>query len=538
MIAIRSKYIYTNKEGQWIDGYVCIDGNSIHQLIPYEQREDFPQLMKAEDVYDFTDNLVLPGFCDFHVHLINSATIELDGDLRTAASEEEAARMLWERNKSKTKEQWVLGGAWDDILWNTSKEPSKAALDQYFPDVPVFALNKECHGAWVNSKTLEIFHITKETPDPPNGRISRDEEGNPAGYLHETAMFEVQKKIFERMSDEEVANYAKVFIKTANRCGITSLGDVVGVCPIRPEAYKYLEDSGGLNARIFFYVELEKPLKEVHELQRKYSSSMLKCCGVKAFIDGTPQGDSGYMLEGYWDNPKEKGTPMIDPDRFLELVKTFHKGDVQMRIHACGDAGVRLCLDSFETAQNLYGRKDLRHCIEHIEVTTPEDIPRFGELGVIASVQPEHLPKYDFVEHPFHKKLGPIRMNYSWPFESIRKGGGVLAYGTDSPVAPLDPWRGIFRAVNRLTNQLQPQGGWNPKERVSVEESVKAYTYGGIFAAGMEERLGTLEAGKLADMVVLDKNIFQICHDRDQMFHVKPLLTMVDGRIVYEEEKG
>ena len=268
MITIRSKYIYTNKEGQWIDGYVCIDGNSIHQLIPYEKREDFPQLMKAEDVYDFTDNLVLPGFCDFHVHLINSATIELDGDLRTAASEEEAARMLWERNKSKTKEQWVLGGAWDDILWNTSKEPSKAALDQYFPDVPVFALNKECHGAWVNSKTLEIFHITKETPDPPNGRISRDEEGNPAGYLHETAMFEVQKKIFERMSDEEVANYAKVFIKTANRCGITSLGDVVGVCPIRPEAYKYLEDSGGLNARIFFYVELEKPLKEVHVLQR------------------------------------------------------------------------------------------------------------------------------------------------------------------------------------------------------------------------------------------------------------------------------
>lgn len=268
----------------------------------------------------------------------------------------------------------------------------------------------------------------------------------------------------------------------------------------------------------------------------RFGGPVLRCCGAKTFIDGTPLGHTGYMLKDYSDLPGTRGTPLINPDDFIRSVCLFHTEQIPVRVHACGDAGVRLSLDAFETAVKNRKEKGPRHAVEHIEVASPEDIVRMGKLGIVASVQPEHMPKYDFVEHPFHRILGRERMAYCWPFGSLRKSGAPLAFGTDYPVADLNPLRGIFRAVNRKTNEGEPAGGWNPGEKLTVHEALQAYTLGGAFAAGRDRELGTLEPGKLADIAVLEESPFEQIRDRDAMFSMSVLLTVMDGRIVYRKD--
>lgn len=531
-LALKSKRIYTGKNQEILDGYVLTEGSIIKAVL--EEKEVTPQMLAEFTVEDYGDSLMMPGFCDYHVHLVNTATILRDGDLRFTKSEEEAAKTLWEINKDAEGKEFIMGGAWDEILWDKKQTPSKESLDKYFPETPVFLLNKECHGAWVNSKTLELFGVNKDTPDPSSGSYKRDHEGNPTGYLHEGAVFEIQDKIYDMMSDEEIANYAKSFIEEANRYGITSLGDVVGVSGVNYKAYQHLLETKQLNARIFFSLEFEKSSKEILQVMKEYNCDMLKCNGVKAFIDGTPQGYTGYMLEGYSNNKDERGEPLIEQKELFEKVQDFDANNIQVRIHACGDAGVRLCLDAFENAIKENGNKGNRHCIEHVEVISPTDIERFGELGVVASLQPEHMPKYVFEDHPFHAILGEKRMEYTYPVGTILKTGGCLAFGTDSPVAPLNPTRGIYRAVNRLTNNGTPKGGWNPWERISIFEAINAYTSGGAYAGKMDHKIGTLEAGKKADIAVLEKDIVKNQHNLEVMSDVKALMTMVDGRIVYK----
>lgn len=531
--AFRCKNIYTAVTETLIDGYVITDENRIIYVGDEEGGSKY--IDGSTEVINVHDNFLMPGFNDFHVHLVNAGLLEEDGILRYTRSEEEAAKYLWDLHKDNEDKRFIMGGAWDPLLWPGQKLPTKLSLDKYFPDTPVFLINKEGHGAWVNSALLNMFGITANTPDPVNGQYGRFENGEPDGYLHEMAATEMQQKIFDFLSDEELAAYAKTFISIANQYGITSLGDVAGIAPMREDAYKLIEDKNELTARIHFYPLFDTGIDRVLEKQKLYNSGKLKCNGVKAFIDGTPQGYSGYMLEDYSDCPGEKGFSMIEPDKFVKQVCDFHKAGIQTRVHACGDAGARLCLDAVEEAYRKYGRKDIRHCIEHLESMSPDDIPRFGELGVVASVQPEHMPKYDFAQHPFHKILGEERMRYSWPFESIRKAGGILAFGTDCPVVDISPFRGIFRAVTRLTNDGNPKGGWLPHERVNIHEALKAYTLGGAYAVGRDHELGTIGVGKLADIVVIEKNLFECATDRQAMFDMKVVMTVVDGEIVYKK---
>lgn len=529
--AFRCKNIYTAVTDQLIDGYVVIAGNRI--VFAGNESDGKEYIDNETEVIDISNNFLMPGFNDFHVHLVSSGLMEEDGILRYTRSEDEAARYLWDLHKDNKNKRFIMGGAWDPLLWPGHNNPTKLSLDKYFPNTPVFLINKEGHGAWVNSATLKMFGIDKNTEDPLNGSYSRFENGEPDGYLHEMAAANVQAKIFESISNEEFADYSKTFIKTANKNGITSLGDVAGVGPISCEAYKMIEDSGDLTARVHFYPMFAEGVDIVLDKMKNYNSSRLRCNGVKAFIDGTPQGYSGYMIDDYSDKPGEKGFPMIEPDEFIEQVCDFHKAGIQTRVHACGDAGAKLCLDAVEEAYRRHGRSELRHCVEHLEAMDFKDINRFGQLGVIASVQPEHMPKYDFYQHPFHKILGEERMKYSWPFESIRRNGGVLAFGTDSPVVDISPFRGIFRAVTRLTNEGEPEGGWNPCERVSIHEALKAYTLGGAYASSRDHELGTIGVGKLADMVVTENNLFECATDRQAMFDMKVMMTVMDGEIVY-----
>lgn len=238
--AFKSNNIYTGKSEEIMSGIILVeddkivavgDANTIEKLID-----------KNTTIYDLRDSFIMPGICDFHVHLVNSATLFQDGDLRMTTSEANAAEALWELHKnSDKKDKWILAGAWDNLLWGTEEPPKKETLDKYFPDTPVFLLNKECHGAWLNSKGFGVLGIDKNTPNPKDGIIYRNDSGEPSGYIHESAVFLFQEKIFNSMSEEEISNYAKAFIKLANEYGITSIGDVAGVADVKADAYSILE---------------------------------------------------------------------------------------------------------------------------------------------------------------------------------------------------------------------------------------------------------------------------------------------------------
>ncbi len=529
--ALRCRNIYTSLSPALTDGYVICGDD---EIIFVGSEADGKELIDSEtEVFDFEDNFLMPGFNDFHVHLLSGALMEKDGVLRYAESEEEAVRQLLAKNPEDTGDRWILGGAWDNFRWPEGKLPTKESLDRYYKKTPVFLLNKECHGAWANSEALRRFHITGDTPDPENGSFFRYDDGEPTGYIHEAAVIPMLKGILEEMTPEEMSGYARAFAQMANSYGVTSVGDLP-LYGIRGEkAYKLLEDAGDLSVRINFAVAFSEELDEVLRTREAYHSDMLRFIGVKDFLDGTPMGHTGFMLEPYTDMPDFRSNTLIEPEYLKTRVAMMAENDVKVRLHACGDAAVRLGLDAYQYALELHGDKDLRHCIEHIEAISPDDIARFGKLKVIASVQPDHLPKYDFEGHPFHTMIGDERMKYSWPFNSIRNTGGKLAFGTDYPVTELNPLRGIFRAVTRLTDEGEPDGGFSPQEKLTIHDSLRAYTYGSAYASDFEDRNGSLESGKLADIAVFEKNIFDCADDRSGMFDMKVLMTMVGGKIVY-----
>lgn len=528
--AIRCRQIYTSVNEKLIDGYLLIEDNKIYDVIPEDQFDD----MQAE-IIDYSDGFLMPAFNDYHVHMAMAAMMEYFGTIRATKDEYEAAEYLYEHNKDKDLDQWILGGAWDHFVWPDQKLPSKESLDKYFPNTPVFSLNKECHGAWLNSEALRRFGITKETPNPPNGEYFKDENGELTGYVHEGAVAPLLRKLFEEISDEEIADFTRAFAKMANSLGITSVGDLPLHGILREGAYRILRKDGDLSIRVNFSVGMMETNEKIMAMEEEFDGDIIRFNGVKDFLDGTPMGYTGYMVEPYEDRPGFVSEPIIPADIFKARVKELDKMNVKCRVHCCSDGAVRLALDAFENAGRENGFRNMRHAIEHIEHIMPEDLPRFAELGVIASVQPEHAPRTHYATHPFHHLIGEKRMRYMWAFKSLMDAGAKMAFGTDYPVVEFTPFKGLFRAVNRLTNELEPEGGYNPEEKMSVHEALRNYTYGSAYAAGRENELGTLEKGKLADIVVLGKNPFEIIHDKEQMFNMPVLMTMMDGKIVFED---
>lgn len=528
--AIKCKKIYTATDADILDGYLLIDGNKIKDLIPVTNWE--PNM--ADEIIDYEEGFLMPAFNDYHVHMGMAAMMEYYGTVRMAKDADDAARMLYEKNKDRDPDKWILGGAWDHFIWPDQKLPTKESLDKYFPNTPVFSLNKECHGAWLNSEALRRFNITKDTPDPPNGEYFRDEHGEPTGYVHEGAVTPLLKKIYDGISSEELAAFMRSFAEMANKLGVTSVADLSLHGIMREDAYRVLLKDENMNLRIHFSVGMMDDNERIFAMRDEFTGDFVRFNGVKDFLDGTPMGHTGYMVEPYADRPGFVGEPLIPKEKFIKRIVELDALDIRCRVHCCSDGAVRLALDAFEEAIKVNGKRDMRHAIEHIEHIMPSDIPRFAELGVIASVQPEHPPRTHWKQHPFHYLLDDKRRRYMWAFKSLLNAGAKMAFGTDYPVVEFTPYKGLFRVVNRVTNELEPEGGYNPEEKLTLDEALKNYTYGSAYACGREHELGTLEPGKLADIVVLGKNPFDIIHDRDAMFNMPVLMTMIDGRVVHK----
>jgi len=450
--------------------------------------------------------------------------------------EEEAAEMVRKFADTRPDDPWILGFSWYHVFWKRKALPHRTTLDRLIPDRPVFLLNAECHGAWVNSKALEICNIDRNTPDPPFGEIERDENGEPTGYLYETAMALLTKSAYDIPASLQ-EKLLKSFLKKSAKLSVTAISDMqplLGTNLGNLDVYRGFELSGDLTARVHVITTLDADLEYHRYLREKYNSDKLKFSGVKQFLDGVATTYTALMVDPYSDKPDTRGHPLIEPEVIKDYVVKADREGFRVRLHACGDGAVRLGLDCFEAARKANGIKGMRHTLEHIENVHSEDVGRFAQLGVIASMQPEHLAITDtFEDNPYPARLGTERIRLTWPVKTLMRRGAGIALRSDYPMVDLNPMQEVYRAVTRVHNDGEPVGGWNPDERLTMAETLGAYTLGSAYAAFRENDLGTLEEGKLADLIVIDRNLFNVPAERIRDAKVR--LTVADGKVVFED---
>lgn len=487
-------------------------------------------------VIDAQGQLVLPGFTDCHIHFMEGSLGLLHVDLNGAATVGEIQKRVSAYAVAHPHEEWILGMGWTYPAFAPSGMPDRRILDEVVLHRPVFLEAYDGHTSWANSKALAVAGITRETPDPPNGKIVRDEKGEATGALLEAAGGLVSKFAPKPTRDERLAALRKG-LHEANRVGLVRVHSAGGDFEWL-DLYDELRHNGELTVRQYIAYRLNPPeltpaaIEKAEQARRTYRDDWIAAGAVKTMLDGVVEAHTAAMLTPYSDDPTTSGKLFWDPAKYQQAIAELDRRGFQIFTHAIGDRAVRLALDAYEQAQTKNGTKDARPRVEHIETITAADIPRFGSLGAIASFQPLHAYPDDDTLKIWARNAGPDRAGRAWVWHSIETTGGRLAFGSDWPVVTLSPWPGAQNALTRQTTEGDPPGGWLPKERISLEDTIKAYTLGAAIAGRREKTEGSLEVGKLADLIVLSQNLFEI--PANQTGKTEVVLTMVGGRVVYE----
>lgn len=489
-------------------------------------------------VVDAGGQLVLPGFNDAHVHFgpLDPDYIELryttDPSLITEKVREQVS-------KSKPGEL-IQGGHWEHEMFNDKKWPTKELIDKVSPNNPVMLSRADGHSVLVNSYVLKASRITKDTPDPFGGVIQKDPlTGEPTGIIKENAEQLIKTgEVKPELTAGEIA--ARIWqgyllaLKEARELGVTSV-QVPGTADF--DTYGKLKNEGLLTCRIDigdFLTEDTTKLGELDRLKKKYPSNdnWIRFGYLKAFIDGTIGSGTALMFEPFTDNPSTSGLAMMPYEVFEKMVLAADKHGFQIGVHAIGDKGNNWVLNAYEKSIEVNGKRDSRHRIEHAQTLALSDIPRFSELGVIASMQPTHcISDKKFCE----KRIGTERAKGAYAWRSLREAGARLAFGTDYQVEPLNPMEGLYAAVTRKDRLGEDGEGWNPEEKISMEDAINFYTLGSAYAQFMEERKGMIKPGFLADIVILDKDLLKI--PESEIMKTKVDYTIVGGKIVYTSGK-
>lgn len=531
---IKGNAIFDSVSDKPFAGFVAVKGNRIAAV--GKEMDSISQYAGDDTkIIDAGDRLVMPGFHDSHTHLILAGMYKTYPNLGSARSEEEAAAMLKDYYDSQPGDGWVYGFNWYHVFWDKKELPRKETLDRYFPDRPVFLINAEAHGAWVNSLALEIAGVTADTPDPFGGEIARDENGEPTGFLYESAIEYVAAHALI-FTEEQEKTFLRKYMADAAELGITGVVDVqpyFGKDLGSLDVYTGMESDGELTVRITAAANLLGDLDEALENSKKYCTEKVRAHMLKQFVDGVITTHTALLLEDYTDAPGNRGTQLSELEKIDAAVQEGHKRGLWIKIHAIGDRAIRFTIDSYEKAIKTYGANGCRHAIEHVEMVTDSDIERFGQLGLIPSVQPEHIglmPTWEGEE--YRVNIGEERAGRTWPFRSLLESAGVLAIGSDCPVVDNNPFYAIHRGVTRLHDDGLPEGGWNPTQKLTVADILRGYTLGSAYGIGREDELGTLEEGKFADIAVIDRNLFETEPKDIRGAHVD--MTIMDGKVIFE----
>jgi len=488
-------------------------------------------------VIDAGGRLVLPGFTDCHIHFLGGSLslqrINLE-DVKTISGIQQRVK---EFAAAHPKDPWILGRGWSYDVFGAAALPDKKYLDEVVPDRPVFLEGYDGHTYWANSKALAAARITRNTPDPPTGKIVRDAQGEPTGALKEDAAAELVEPVIPQPTREERLQALRQGMHEANKAGLVRVHSAGGDFEFLP-LFDQLRQQGQLTVR-FYVSDIVRPpeltpeeINKLEQARARYHDGWISGGAVKFFLDGVIESHTAAMLQPYTDDPSQSGKLFWDPAKYKQAVAELDRRGFQIFTHAIGDRSVRLALDSYQAAHQANRTKDSRDRVEHIETISAADIPRFGQLGVIASMQPLHAyPDADTLK-VWSPNIGPERTTRAWVWHSIASGGGHLAFGSDWPVVTLSPWPGVQTALTRKTAEGTPAGGFVPSERITLPQVIEAYTLGAAYAGHREKTEGSLAAGKVADLIVLNQDLFKV--PADQTNKTQVLLTIVGGKVVYQ----
>ena len=494
-------------------------------------------------IVDAGSGLILPGFNDAHVHFLMGARNLQNLELAAETTVDGVLRRIAEFSRAHPDREWLLGRGWFYAVFPNGM-PDRALLDQVVTERPMAIEAYDSHTTWVNTAALRRLGIGDDTPNPPRGEIQRDATGRATGILKETAMELVGPALPHRTIAQDVDSLAAA-ADLAFRHGLTSVQEAGGGHK-QFEIYRALRASGRPMIRIRLGLRMkpglamadwEQRLDEYEAVSLPHRNDPWISAGIaKAFADGVIETGTAMMLAPYEglsaSQPGARGFPQWEPGELAAAVRVADRRGWQIQVHAIGDGAVRHALDAYEQAMAANGPRDRRHRIEHIETVDAADIPRFGSLGVVASMQPYHADPEPAQLDSYQSKIGPERASRGWPWNSIRHAGGRLAFGSDWPIVSFDPFLGLNSAVNRTTRDGRPVGGWLPNERLSLPDALAAYTSGSAWAAHEDAIKGRLEAGMLADVVVLDRDLFAVSASTIVSASVRA--TIVGGRLVYE----
>ncbi len=542
-LILYSNVIDTISDRGIIAGGIAIEGG---RLLAVGTRDEI-KAYQGEDtlIKEYGDCLITPGLCEAHMHIFEGAMADSEyylSEIVSSKSEEDCVRMLKEFAGKHPEYPSYIGGGWFPANWKDAPLPSKLSLDAVVSDKPVYLDAADYHTTWTNSKGMELKGITKELAVQTQG-IDTFPDGEPNGIFKENAAF-LLKPFPSPVPEERKDLLMLEIMQRMNRFGITSLADVSHVsCEEAEELFRplkqYLKDDI-MPMRVSIYMGLSqeedfdpRELDRLAEYKNTMSGDMLRMPGLKFMVDGVTSTHTAALLAPYEDRPETSGYLNYPEESYEKAIVEANRAGLSVRLHSIGDLAIQKSLDWFakgrEAARESGKLSGLRNGIEHIEAITPEDIPRFQELNVIASMQPIHLIQ-DAGEKEY--RIGRERCRYEWPIRSLQEAGAILAFGSDFPVEQYDVFRNLHAAVTRCYSDGTPVGVNTEEEKVTLEEAIRHYTWGGAYLMGMEDCLGSLEPGKYADIAVFDRNLFTTAPEDIEKAEV--LLTVVNGKIVYE----
>jgi predicted amidohydrolase YtcJ len=492
-------------------------------------------------VTDLHGQFAMPGFNDAHMHLAAGAYVKLEVDLRGTKSVEEFQQRIRARLKEFEPGEWIIAPGWDHTLWPVKKFPSRQDLDAISTEHPIFAQRVDGHVAVVNSQALKIAGTTRETPDPPGGHIERDAAtGEPTGMLEEDAAMNL---VYDRVPPFSEAKRLRAFalvMEEASQNGVTSIQDNSITTANDGDNYGWqnflmfqqLKRDRKQTIRISEWLPFTLPVTRLEEMRREGGTTdpWLKTGALKALVDGSLGSRTAALLAPYSDDPSTSGILRLDPAGLMQMAVERDRAGFQIALHAIGDRGNKVALDAFAAAAKANGSRDRRDRVEHAQVVAPGDFARFASLGVVASMQPSH----ELTDQRWAAdRLGPERVKGAYAWHTMELDGVHLAFGTDYPVEPINPLRGIYACVRRELPDGGPPGGWQPQEKLPMDDCLRAYTVGSAYAEFEEERKGTIAPGMLADIVVFPVDITRI--PPSELLSTHPAMTVAGGRVVFEQ---